>query len=147
MTPSPDRELHPIAQTVLGHLETTDGVSYELSRLGVEQVSRALMALFKSPELRPAVVTLISMAKGLEDNGSVKAADQLLRIAGTSTKALQSLGASAAKLAEDLGELTKARFAAFSGTSVARAAPKQGAAAEPGTVTVAALHAHKPRRA
>lgn len=148
MTMTDDRALHPIAQIVITSLEAFEGGHYALSQPGGERLQRVLQGLFNKQELRPAVVSLITVAKFLEDHGQRKAADQVLWIAGTAADALRKLGAGAAKLASDLSEMTQAKFASFKGGDKSRhAAPKVDAKKEEGTVTVAAFKAVRPLRA
>lgn len=147
-TTRPDTELHPIAEQALLQLEPGPDRRYTLAIGSEKMLARALEKSFAAPDLRYAVTSLISLAKYLDNQQSREAADALLRIAATATRALRARGAADAKLAEDLHEMTTRKFAAFTGTDRSRAAPsfapKSGA---PGALSIASLHALRPRRA
>ena len=95
----------------------------EAKALG-QEANRAkvtLENLFDRPDLRSAVVSLVSLAKHVEDAGGAAAADALIAIAATACTALKKLGSQEIKLAQDLGEMTTKTFAAFSDRNVVRA--------------------------
>ncbi|MCK6546197.1 hypothetical protein L6R52_10135 [Myxococcota bacterium] len=143
-----NRELHPIARFVLERLESPDGRAWSLPPAGVERVERELAKHFGHEDLRFAVLSLISLAKHVEDLGERRLTDVLLSIAATACDALRSQGAAAAKLADDVGLLVTKTFAAFSAREVVRAAPKQvQGRILPSAGTIAGMAAYRPRRA
>jgi hypothetical protein len=143
-----NRDLHPIARLVLERLESPDGRSWSMPREGVERIQRELAKLFDHSDLRFAVLSMISLAKHIEDLGERELPRVLLAIASTATDALRAQGASAAKLADDLGLLVTKTFASFSAREVVRTAPKQASGKiMPSAGTVAAMAAYRPRRA
>ena|SRR5262245_38590906 len=141
-------DLHPIAHFAFLSLTTKDGKTYVMSDEARDRVERALETLFDRPDLKSAVVSLVSLAKHVEDAGGVAAADVLISIAATACTALKKQGANEVKLAQDLGELTTKTFAAFSDRDVVRAAPvdrtaKVRAHGANGSLTIAELNASK----
>jgi hypothetical protein len=120
-------ELHPLAKLAFTALTPSGPTSFTITDHAKERIVAGLERLFDKPDLRSAVVSLISLAKHVEDTGSVAAADALISIAATACSALKKQGSQSKRLAEDIGMLTTATFAAFSDRSrdVARAAPKQ----------------------
>jgi hypothetical protein len=143
-------ELHPLAKLAFLSLTTTNGKTFEMHANARERIVRALERLFDKPDLRTAVVSLISLAKHVEDTGSAAAADVLLSIAATACSALKKQGKESAQLAHDLGEMTTKTFAAFSDRELVRAAPKHGEGVkgvrrveQSGATTIAAINAAK----
>lgn len=141
-------DLHPIANFAFLSLTTKDGKTYFMSDEARDRIERALENLFDRPDLRSAVVSLVSLAKHVEDSGGVAAADALISIAATACTALKKQGSQEIKLAQDLGEMTTKTFAAFSDRNVVRAAPvdqtvKVRALGKNGSLTIAELNASK----
>jgi hypothetical protein len=140
-------ELHPFAKLAFLALTTQDGKTYVMSDAARERLVLALEKLFGKPDLRSAVVSLVSLAKHVEDAGSVRAADALISLAATACDALKKQGAASKRLAEDLGEMTTATFAAFSDRELAvvRSAPAQQTAkhVKSSSLTIASINASK----
>lgn len=120
-------ELHPFAKLAFLSLTTQDQKTYVMSDDARARLILAFEKLFDRPDLRSAVLSLVSLAKHVEDAGNVDAANALINIAATACTALKKQGTRSRELADDLGQMTTATFAAFSDreATVVRAAPAQ----------------------
>lgn len=142
-------ELHPLAKLAFLSLKPgADQTTFSISDAAREKITLGLERLFDKPDLRSAVVSLISLAKHVEDAGNRDVADVLISIAATACTALVKQGSQSKQLAEDLGMMTTATFAAFSDRNVVRAAPQQkmGSKFAPASgLTIASMNAAKRR--
>lgn len=98
------------------------------------------------PELLHAVLTLVSLAKRLDDAGNEEAADRLLDLASEAIEPLKYHGREARQLAEDLTRMKTTRLRTFEGDQPQAQAPKYGAKPK-GTVALRTLLPVRPRRA
>lgn len=140
-------ELHPFAKLAFLALTTRDQKTYFMTDASRVRLIAAFERLFDKPDLRSAVLSLVSLAKHVEDAGNVDAANALISIAATASGALKKQGTRSRELADDLGQMTTATFEAFSDreATVVRAAPVQQTAkhAKHGALTIASMHAAK----
>ena len=150
---TPADEPHEIIKLAVAVIDVAPvGKGWIFSEPARARVASALEKLFDSPDLRPAVLSLVSLAKHFDDRGHRAVAAGLLEVATTATMSLGTQGSEAAQLAHELGAMTTEVFASFRDEDVAKAAPvvrseKYGRTAEPGTISVSSLSSLGRRRA
>lgn len=132
MTDAPDKsqELHPIATEAATWFERGQG---KLTKDALEALQKQLDALATDPQLGPAVASLVQVAAHLDKVlGAKAAADALLKVAMSATKALEAQNAKLEAGVQDKARQKKAAFAGFTGKQVKEQAPVFGAAAPKG---------------
>jgi hypothetical protein len=137
---------HPIAKTVYLSLAPVDGGKYVLGAGTRQRIISDLEALAGTPELRFAVISLVSLAKHLEDAGHKSAAEGVLEVAASATLSLVDLGTMQREAAQEEREKTLTHFAAFCAREMTKVAPKQDAKPKPGSISLASLTAGRPRK-
>ena len=103
-------------------------------------VEDGMKELFDKPDLRLAVISLVSFSKRLADAGHEESAEWLLDVACSACDALKKRGEEDRKLAEDITRYKTERFRAFSGRDMKKRAPVYDAPAKAGTVQLKSLH-------
>lgn len=104
-----------------------------------QKLEEALGELAGTAELRPAVLSVVSLAKHFDDVGMPEAAERLLAAARTMIPALELGRDDDAERARDERTKQAAVFQRFQGQAEGATAPRYGARGQAGSIKVAAL--------
>lgn len=138
--PSRDEpEWHPISKLAWFVAYPPAGANFE------PKLERALEELANTSELRPAVLSLVSLAKHLEETGEVTGAERILAAARRMIPALEAGRDAAAALAQDQRRAHTATFRRFRGEEESVTAPRYGEPPTQGTFKVASVLGRGPR--
>jgi hypothetical protein len=127
------QEPHAILELAIFAVDPNGGAQYRAA------VEAAMKDLLDDPDLRVAVISLVSFSKRLDDAGHHEPAEWLLDVATSACDALRRRGEADRKLAEDLTRFKTERFRSFSDRAANKRAPRYGATAAPGTVQLKTL--------
>lgn len=126
-------EPHAILELAVYAVDPEGGAHYR------KLVEDTMKELLDQPDLRVAVLSLVSFSKRLDDAGHHEPADWLLDVATSACDALRQRSEADRKLAEDLTRFKTERFRSFADRRMEKKAPKYDAPAAKGTVKLSAL--------